>query len=49
MTLFPGKHENDPRVQALIETVRSSEYRRILQDLPGYDTRKSGELQYGSA
>jgi molybdate-binding protein len=46
---FLAEHENDPRVQALIETVRSSEYRRILQDLPGYDTRKSGELQYGSA
>lgn len=35
----------DPRVRALIEVVRSSTYRRMLSDLPGYENRKTGELE----
>jgi molybdate-binding protein/DNA-binding XRE family transcriptional regulator len=34
----------DPRVQALIEVVRSATYRRMLSDLPGYENIKTGEL-----
>lgn len=42
---YPAEYEGDPRIQALVETVRSSTYRRMLKDLPGYDTEKTGELQ----
>ena len=37
--------EGDPRIQALVETVRSSTYRGVLSDLPGYDAVESGELE----
>lgn len=33
----------DPRVQSLITVVRSSAYRRLLAELPGYDCRRTGE------
>jgi len=42
---FPAEFETDPRIQALIETVRSSSYRSMLNDLPGYDSTETGELQ----
>jgi molybdate-binding protein/DNA-binding XRE family transcriptional regulator len=35
---------DDPRIRALVEVVRSATYRRILSDLPGYENRKTGEL-----
>ncbi len=35
----------DPRVRALLRVVRSNAYRRLLADLPGYDTARTGELQ----
>ena len=42
---YPAGLEKDPRIQALIETVRSSSYRGVLSDLPGYDAAKTGELE----
>ena len=42
---YPVELEGDPRIQALVETVRSSTYRGVLSDLPGYDAVESGELE----
>jgi molybdate-binding protein len=42
---FPAELEGDPRVKALVETVRSSSYRGMLSDLPGYDSTDTGELE----
>jgi molybdate-binding protein/DNA-binding XRE family transcriptional regulator len=36
---------HDPRLQALRQIVQSTEYRRSLGELPGYDTARAGELQ----
>jgi molybdate-binding protein len=35
----------DPRLEALQKTVRSPSYRRLLGDLPGYDTSATGESE----
>jgi molybdate-binding protein len=37
--------KSDPRLQALIDTVRSPSYRRLLGELPGYDSTGSGKVQ----
>jgi len=42
---YPAELEGDPRIQALMETVRSSSYRGLLNDLPGYDAAETGELE----
>ena len=42
---YPAELEGDPRIQALVETVRSSSYRGMLGDLPGYDAAETGELE----
>ena len=42
---YPANFEADPRIQALVETVRSSSYRGVLNDLPGYDAATTGELE----
>jgi molybdate-binding protein/DNA-binding XRE family transcriptional regulator len=42
---YPADLEGDPRIQALVETVRSASYRGILSDLPGYDAAETGELE----
>ncbi len=42
---YPAELEGDPRLQALLETVRSSTYRGMLNDLPGYDAAETGELE----
>ena len=42
---YPVELEGDPRIQALVETVRSSAYRGMLGDLPGYDAAETGELE----
>ena len=42
---YPAELEGDPRIRALVETVRSSTYRGLLGDLPGYDAAATGELQ----
>ena len=31
--------------RALVRVVRSEAYRRLLADLPGYDTARTGEIQ----
>lgn len=35
---------NDPRIQALLTVVKSTSYRRLLAELPGYDCQLTGEL-----
>jgi molybdate-binding protein/DNA-binding XRE family transcriptional regulator len=35
----------DPRGRALLQVVRSSPYRRLLADLPGYDAASAGDLR----
>jgi molybdate-binding protein len=42
---IPAEFESDPRLQALIEAVRSSSYRGMLNDLPGYNSTEAGELE----
>lgn len=41
---FSASMERDPRVQALIRLLRSRAYRQMIDDLPGYDARRTGEL-----
>jgi molybdate-binding protein/DNA-binding XRE family transcriptional regulator len=41
---FPMSVEGDPRIDGLVRVVRSSSYRRLLGELPGYDTAKAGEI-----
>ena len=38
----PAGAGDDPRVRALVQTVRSAEFRELLADLPGYDSRETG-------
>jgi molybdate-binding protein/DNA-binding XRE family transcriptional regulator len=42
---YASELEGDPRIQALVETVRSASYRGMLSDLPGYEAAQSGELE----
>ena len=42
---FADALRDDPRVKALVQAVRSSAYRRLLGDLPGYDSAGAGELR----
>ena len=42
---YPVEWADDPRIRALVEVVRSDDYRRIVGELPGYDTSAAGELQ----
>lgn len=37
---------DDPRIQALIRLLQSKSYRRMLSELPGYDSRETGDLHY---
>ena len=39
---FPTRWEGDPRLQALVQAVRSPAYRRSLGELPGYDSTAAG-------
>jgi molybdate-binding protein/DNA-binding XRE family transcriptional regulator len=41
---FPESMAEDPRLVALSSAVRSSRYRRLLGELPGYDVSHTGEL-----
>jgi molybdate-binding protein len=45
---FPARWRQDPRIRALLEAVRSPDYRRALGELPGYDSAGTGELQHVS-
>jgi molybdate-binding protein/DNA-binding XRE family transcriptional regulator len=42
---YPSDAEGDPRVRALLAAVRSPSYRRLLGELPGYDSGRSGEVR----
>ena len=42
---FSGATETEPRVSALLATIRSHSYRSRLSDLPGYSTKHTGELR----
>ena len=44
---FRKEHENDPRLIALIDAVRSPEFKKILTGLGGYDTRETGNIRPG--
>jgi hypothetical protein len=36
---------DDPRLRALVAAVRSPAYRRLLGELPGYDSAATGALR----
>jgi molybdate-binding protein len=40
---YAADMDGDPRVQGLVNVVRSTQYRRLLADVPGCDTRRAGE------
>jgi molybdate-binding protein/DNA-binding XRE family transcriptional regulator len=42
---FPAESADDPRLRALIQIIRSASFRRILGELPGYSSSRSGEIQ----
>jgi molybdate-binding protein/transcriptional regulator with XRE-family HTH domain len=42
---FPEALAHDPRLTSLLDVVRSATYRRLLGELPGYDTTRTGELR----
>jgi molybdate-binding protein/DNA-binding XRE family transcriptional regulator len=42
---YPAATAGDPRIAALVRVVRSPEYRRLLGELPGYDTSPAGESE----
>ncbi len=42
--VYPADQTDDPRWQALVNTVRSPEFRNVLAGLPGYDARHTGEV-----
>jgi molybdate-binding protein len=41
---FPAAMERDPRILALIRLLRSRAYRRLIDELPGYDASHTGEM-----
>lgn len=41
---FSASIERDPRVQALIRLLRSRAHRHLIDELPGYDASRTGEL-----
>ncbi len=41
---YAGSAEADPRIRALVKVVQSSAYRRLVEDLPGYDAAEMGEI-----
>ncbi|MBI1321957.1 helix-turn-helix domain-containing protein [bacterium] len=41
---FPTAFEHDPRIQALLQVSKSAGYRRLISELPGYDSKPMGEL-----
>jgi molybdate-binding protein/transcriptional regulator with XRE-family HTH domain len=40
---FPSERDNDPRLRALVQVLRSGSFRTRLSELPGYDCRLGGE------
>ena len=44
---FPSELADDHRIKAFLNVVRSTTYRKLISDLPGYDTRETGEIWNG--
>jgi len=44
--IFHESMLEDPRIQALIRLLQSKSYRRLLSELPGYDSRETGGLHF---
>jgi molybdate-binding protein/DNA-binding XRE family transcriptional regulator len=42
---YPAGSESDSRITALIRTVRSVNYRRLIGELPGYDAASAGGVE----
>jgi molybdate-binding protein len=42
---YPATAEGDLRIKALLQVIRSSSYRRLLGELPGYAPGHTGEVQ----
>ncbi|MDG3006125.1 substrate-binding domain-containing protein [Paludisphaera mucosa] len=42
---FPERLEGDHRIQALLRVLRSPSHRKLLGELPGYDSAETGELR----
>lgn len=42
-------NETDPRISALITTLRSPAFRQLMGDLPGYSAARVGEIRYESS
>ncbi len=42
---FSAQAADDPRIRALLRVIRSASFRRILGELPGYSTERTGDLQ----
>ncbi|MCS7089899.1 MAG: substrate-binding domain-containing protein [Verrucomicrobiota bacterium] len=42
---FPGSLRRDPRIRALLQLIRTSAYRRQVNELPGYTPTTTGELE----
>jgi len=42
---YPASAAEDPRILALVRTVRSARYRSLLGQLPGYDAAPAGETR----
>jgi molybdate-binding protein/DNA-binding XRE family transcriptional regulator len=42
---FPASLRDDRRIRALVRAVQSASYRRLAGELPGYDTRDTGEVR----
>jgi molybdate-binding protein/transcriptional regulator with XRE-family HTH domain len=45
---FPALWEDDIRIQALLNVIRSPSYRQALGELPGYDSVETGDLQHAN-
>jgi molybdate-binding protein/transcriptional regulator with XRE-family HTH domain len=45
---FPTRWEDDHRLRALVQAVRSPSYRQSLGELPGYDSTSAGALHHVS-
>jgi putative molybdopterin biosynthesis protein len=44
---FRKKYAEDPRLTALIAAIRSPEFKKILGNLGGYDTKETGHIRQG--
>jgi molybdate-binding protein/transcriptional regulator with XRE-family HTH domain len=42
---LPDAARDDPRIEALLNVLRSTDYRRLLAGLPGYESAETGEVR----